>query len=176
MRLAEPDVSGRRRPVPTPGSEFFVETDTVIAAVGQAPDLSFLPPDSALERTRWERLVVDENRLATNLPGVFAGGDFVSGPGMVIDAIAAGRRAAIAIEKYLRGDTSRVEIYDLKPSAIEEVISKEEEETWEPQFRPEMTRLPMEERKRSFKETELGFSEEKAGQEAKRCLRCDLER
>ena len=176
MRLAEPDASGRRRPIPIPGSEFFVEVDTVIAAVGQAPDLSFLPPDSALERTRWERLVVDENRLATNLPGVFAGGDFVSGPGMVIDAIAAGRRAAIAIEKYLRGDTSRVEIYDLKPSAIEEVISKEEEETWEPQFRPEMTRLPIEERKRSFKETELGFSEEKAGQEAKRCLRCDLER
>ncbi len=176
MRLAEPDASGRRRPIPIPGSEFFVEADTVIAAVGQAPDLSFLPPDSALERTRWERLVVDENRLATNLPGVFAGGDFVSGPGMVIDAIAAGRRAAIAIEKYLRGDTSRVEIYDLKPSAIEEVISKEEEETWEPQFRPEMTRLPIEERKRSFKETELGFSEEKAGQEAKRCLRCDLER
>ncbi len=176
MRLAEPDASGRRRPIPIPGSEFFVEADTVIAAVGQAPDLSFLPPDSALERTRWERLVVDENRLATNLPGVFAGGDFVSGPGMVIDAIAAGRRAAIAIEKYLRGDTSRVEIYDLKPSAIEEVISKEEEETWEPQFRPEMTRLPVEERKRSFKETELGFSEEKARQEAKRCLRCDLER
>ncbi len=176
MRLAEPDASGRRRPIPIPGSEFFVEADTVIAAVGQAPDLSFLPPDSALERTRWERLVVDENRLATNLPGVFAGGDFVSGPGMVIDAIAAGRRAAIAIEKYLRGDTSRVEIYDLKPSAIEEVISKEEEETWEPQFRPEMTRLPIEERKRSFKETELGFSEEKARQEAKRCLRCDLER
>ncbi len=176
MRLAEPDVRGRRRPIPIPGSEFFVEADTVIAAVGQAPDLSFLPPDSSLERTRWERLVVDENRLATNLPGVFAGGDFVSGPGMVIDAIAAGRRAAIAIDKYLRGDTSRVEIYDLKPSVIEEVISKEEEETWEPQFRPEMSRLPIEERKRSFKETELGFSDEKAGQEAKRCLRCDLER
>jgi NADH-quinone oxidoreductase subunit F len=176
MSLAEPDASGRRRPIPIPGSEFFVEADTVIAAVGQAPDLSFLPPDSALERTRWERLVVDENRLTTNLPGVFAGGDFVSGPGMVIDAIAAGRRAAIAIDKYLRGDTSRVEIYDLKPSIIEEVKSKEEEETWEPQFRPEMSRLPIEERKRSFKETELGFSEEKAMQEAKRCLRCDLER
>jgi len=176
MRLAEPDASGRRRPIPIPGSEFFVEADTVIAAVGQAPDLSFLPPDSALERTRWERLVVDENRLATNLPGVFAGGDFVSGPGMVIDAIAAGRRAAIAIDKYLKGDTSRVEIYDLKPGVIEEVISKEEEETWEPQFRPEMSRLPIEERKRSFKETELGFSDEKARQEAKRCLRCDLEK
>jgi NADH-quinone oxidoreductase subunit F len=176
MRLAEPDASGRRRPLPIPGSEFFVEADTVIAAVGQAPDLSFLPPDSALERTRWERLVVDENRLATNLAGVFAGGDFVSGPGMVIDAIAAGRRASIAIDKYLRGDTSRVEIYDLKPAIVEEAVKKEEEETWEPQYRSEMPLLPTEERKRTFKETELGFSEEKAKQEAKRCLRCDLEK
>ena len=177
MRLGEPDASGRRRPVPVPGSDFFAKADTVIAAVGQAPDLSFLPPDSALERTRWERLAVDENRLATSVPGVFAGGDFVTGPGMVIEAIAAGRRGAIAIDKHLKGDTSRVEIYDLKPSVIEEVISEEEgEETWEPQFRPEIPQLPVEERKRSFEETELGFSEEKARQEAKRCLRCDLER
>ena len=82
--------------------------------MGQAPDLSFLPPDSALERTRWETLVVDSNTLSTNVPGIFAGGDFVTGPGMVIEAIAAGRRAAIAIDKYLRGDTSRVEMYDLQ--------------------------------------------------------------
>jgi len=178
MRLAEPDPSGRRRPMAIPGSEFFVGTDSVIAAVGQAPDLSFLPPDSALERTRWERLVVDENRLATNLPGVFAGGDFVSGPGMVIDAIAAGRRGSMAIDKYLKRDTSRVEMYDLKPSIVEEVVDKdrEEEETWEPQFRPEILRLPIEERIRSFQEAELGLSEDKARQEAKRCLRCDLER
>jgi len=175
MRLGEPDASGRRRPVPIPGSEFFADADTVIAAVGQAPDLSFLPPDSALERTRWETLVIDENRLATNVPGVFAGGDFVFGPGMVIDAIAGGRRSAIAIDKYLKGDISRVEIYDLKTGVIEEITSREEEETWEPQFRPEIPHLPAEDRKRSFEETELGFSKEKAGQEAKRCLRCDLE-
>ena len=176
MRLGEPDAGGRRRPIPIPGSEFFAPADTVIAAVGQAPDLSFLPPDSALERTRWETLAVDENRLATNVPGVFAGGDFVSGPGMVIEAIATGRRGAIAIDKYLRGDTSRVEMYDLKPSVIEEEISGEEEESWEPQFRPETPHLPLQERKGSFKEIELGFSEEKARQEAKRCLRCDLEK
>jgi NADPH-dependent glutamate synthase beta subunit-like oxidoreductase len=176
MRLGEPDASGRRRPILVPGSEFFAPADTVIAAVGQAPDLSFLPPDSALERTRWERLAVDENRLVTNVPGVFAGGDFVSGPGMVIEAIAAGRRGAVAIDKYLRGDTSRVEIYDLKPSIIEEEISKEEEESWEPQFRPETPHLPLHERKGSFKEIELGFPEEKVIQEAKRCLRCDLEK
>ncbi len=176
MKLGEPDASGRRRPIPIPGSEFFAAADTVIAAVGQAPDLSFLPPDSALERTRWERLAVDANKLATNVPGVFAGGDFVSGPGMVIEAIAAGRRGAIAIDKYLQGDTSRVEMYDLKPSVIEEEVSREEEESWEPQFRPETPHLPLQERKGSFKEIELSFSEEKARQEAKRCLRCDLEK
>jgi NADPH-dependent glutamate synthase beta subunit-like oxidoreductase len=177
MRLGEPDASGRRRPIPTPGSEFLAPADTVIAAVGQAPDLSFLPPDSALERTRWERLAVNQNTLATNVPGVFAGGDFVSGPGMVIEAIAAGRRGAIAIDKYLRRDTSRVEMYDLKPSVIEEEIRKEEEEeTWEPQFRPEIPHLPLSQRKTSFKEIELAFPEDKARQEAKRCLRCDLEK
>ncbi|MCK4843994.1 MAG: FAD-dependent oxidoreductase, partial [Dehalococcoidia bacterium] len=178
MRLGEPDASGRRRPIPVSGSEFSIPADTVIAAVGQAPDLSFLPPDSALERTRWERLAVDENRLITNVPGVFAGGDFVSGPGMVIEAIAAGRRGAIAIDKYLRGDTSRVEMYDLKADVIvgEGLVPSQEEETWEPKFRPEIPYLPPQERKRSFKEIELSFSEEKAREEAKRCLRCDLEK
>ena len=176
MRLGEPDESGRRRPVPVPGSEFFVEADTIIVAVGQAPDLSFLPADSALERTRWETLVVDTNRLATNVPGVFAGGDFATGPGMVIDAIAAGRRGAIAIDKYLKGDTSRLEIYDLKTKVVEKVATaEEEEETWEVRPRVEVPRLSDWERKRSFKEIELGFSEEKANLEAKRCLRCDLE-
>jgi NADH-quinone oxidoreductase subunit F len=95
---------------------------------------------------------------------------------MVIEAIAAGRRGAIAIDKYLRGDTSRVEMYDLKPSIIEEAISREGEESWEPQFRPEIPHLPLQERQGSFQEIELGFPEEKARQEAKRCLRCDLEK
>ena len=178
MRLGEPDAGGRRRPLPVPGSEFFVEADTVFAAVGQAPDLSFLPPHSALERTRWETLVVDKNSLASNVPGIFAGGDFVFGPDMVIEAIAAGRRGALAIDKYLKGDPSRVEMYDLKPDVIEEesTIGAEEEEDWEPQFRPEIPRLPFEERKYSFKETELCLGEEQAKQEAGRCLRCDLEK
>lgn len=181
MKLGEPGADGRRRPLPVPGSEFFVEADTVFAAVGQAPDLSFLPPDSALERTRWETLAVDENRLAANVPGVFAGGDFVFGPGMVIDAIAAGRRGALAIDKYLKGDTSRVKMYDLRTDALEESVLEEvaaagDEEDWQPQFRPEIPVLPLAERKTTFKETELGFSEEKARQETTRCLRCDLER
>ncbi len=175
MELGEPDAGGRRRPRPVPGSEFFLELDTVFAAVGQAPDLSFLPPDSALERTRWETLVVDENTLVSNVPGVFAGGDFVLGPGMVIETIAAGRRGALAIDKYLKGDPSRVEMYDRKPDLIEEELSLDLEESWEPQYRPEMPRLPFAERVANFRETELGLEEAQARLESSRCLRCDLE-
>jgi NADH-quinone oxidoreductase subunit F len=174
MALGEPDESGRRRPIPVAGSEFTVTADTVIAAVGQAPDLSFLPPDSALERTRWETLVVDGNTLATNVPGIFAGGDFVTGPDMVVEAIAAGRRGAIAIDKYLRGDASRVEIYDRKPTVIE-ARPPELDETWDTKPRTKVATIPLPERRASFAEIELGFTEDIARREAKRCLRCDLE-
>ena len=178
MTLGEPDESGRRRPIPVPGSEFSIEADTVIAAVGQAPDLSFLPPDSALERTRWETLIVNSNTLATNVPGVFAGGDFVTGPGMVIDAIAAGRRVAIAIDKYLKKDTSRVVVTDMKTKVPVEAAPPppQQEEVWEKQPREGVPTLPLPERRSSFAEIELGFSEEIACREAKRCLRCDLEK
>jgi len=175
MNLGEPDESGRRRPIPIAGSEFFVPADTVIAAVGQAPDLSFLPADSALERTRWETLVVDSNSLATNVSGIFAGGDFVTGPAMVIDAIAAGRRGAIAIDKYLKGDVSKVQMYDLKTKIVSEATEPVIEESWEEQPRVSAPTLPVQRRKVSFDEVELAFSAKKAGQEAKRCLRCDLE-
>ncbi|MFH1646475.1 MAG: FAD-dependent oxidoreductase, partial [Chloroflexota bacterium] len=175
MELGEPDDSGRRRPVPVTGSETSVATDTVIAAVGQAPDLSFLPPDSALERTRWETLVVDSNTLATNVPGVFAGGDFVTGPGMVVDAIAAGRRVALAIDKFLRGDVSRVDVHERKTGAVVGVTPPGVEETWETQPRLAVKTLPVAERRTSFNEIELGYPEDIAIREAKRCLRCGLE-
>jgi len=82
----------------------FVDADNVIISIGQAADMSFLDADSKLERELWGALVVDTNTLATNVPGVFAGGDFTTGPTFVIRAIASGRRAAIAIDKYLGGD------------------------------------------------------------------------
>lgn len=184
MKLGDPGQDGRRRPLPVPGSEIFAEADTVFASVGQAPDLSFLPPDSALERTMLETLVVDQNRLSTNVPGVFAGGDFVSGPGMVIEAITAGRRGALAIDKYFKEDLSRVLLYDLRkdialPAAGSEQPELEEdhleEELWKPQYRSEPPKLAPEERRTSFKETELNYSEDEAVHESKRCLRCDLE-
>jgi NADH-quinone oxidoreductase subunit F len=176
MQLGDMDAGGRRRPVPITDSDIFVEADTVISAVGQAPDLSFLPPDSALERTRWETLVVDSNTLATNIEGVFAGGDFVTGPDMVVHAVAAGRRGALAIDKYLRGDSSRVQMYDMKSEVILGAAAQEEEETWEAQPRIQIPTLSAKERKKSFKEIEQGFPEDKAIVEAKRCLRCDLEK
>jgi NADH-quinone oxidoreductase subunit F len=174
MQLGEPDESGRRRPVPISGSEFTIEADTVIAAVGQAPDLSFLPPDSELERTRWETLVTDSNTLATNVPGIFAGGDFVTGPDMVVNAIAAGRRGALAIDKYFKGDASRVEVHDRKTRVAEERPA-ELDEIWETKPRTKVKTLPLPDRRSSFAEIELGLSEEIARREAKRCLRCDLE-
>lgn len=175
MELGEPDDSGRRRPVPVTGSEFNIEADTVIAAVGQAPDLSFLPPDSTLERTRWETLVVDSNTLATNIDGVFAGGDFVTGPGMVVEAIAAGRRGALAIDKYLKKDDSRVEVYDRRSAATIEAAPVELDDAWEDKPRTKVKTLPLADRRSSFTEIELGMPEEIACTEAKRCLRCDLE-
>lgn len=114
MRPGPTDESGRRRPIPIEGSEFFVEADTVIPAVQQAPDLSFLTVDTRLERVRWGASKVDHNTLSTNVPGIFAGGDFVTGPTKVIQAVASGRRAALAIDKFIRGDTSRVELKDEK--------------------------------------------------------------
>ena len=175
MQLGNHDGTGRRKPVPISGSEFFAEADSVIAAVGQAPDLSFLPADSALERTRWETLMVNDNTLSTNVNGVFAGGDFVTGPGMVIDAIAAGRRAAIAIDKYLKKDPSRVEMYDLKTPVTDKPDASEDQDAWESRPKQEIAKLSPEERRCSFREIELGLSEESARLEAKRCLRCDLE-
>jgi NADH-quinone oxidoreductase subunit F len=176
MKLGDYDESGRRRPVPIDGTEFTIETDIVIPAVGQAPDLSFLPQDSALERTKWETLQVNSNTLATNIPGIFAGGDFVTGPTFLVEAIAGGRRGAVAIDRYLRGDTSRIFFADewekVSPEEAEKVLEEVEEE----KDRVIMPIAPPEARVKDFREIELGFSEEQAHEEARRCLRCDLEK
>ncbi|MFC1593282.1 FAD-dependent oxidoreductase, partial [Candidatus Omnitrophota bacterium] len=103
MKLGEPDASGRRRPVPVNGSEFDVELDMVIPAIGQTPDLSFLGEGSGIETTRQGTLLANPETLGTSRVGVFAGGDAVTGPAIAIDAIAAGQKAAVAIDKYLSG-------------------------------------------------------------------------
>jgi NADPH-dependent glutamate synthase beta subunit-like oxidoreductase len=101
MELGEPDASGRRRPVPIEGSQFDVELDTIIPAIGQRSDLSFIPEGDPIQTTRWGTIVVDPDTLATGKPGVFAGGDCVDGPGIAIQAVAAGKKAAESIHNYL---------------------------------------------------------------------------
>jgi NADPH-dependent glutamate synthase beta subunit-like oxidoreductase len=100
MQLGEPDESGRKKPVPIEGSEFKRETDMVILATGEAPDLEFLPKETELNEdgTVW----VNPITMETSLPGVFAGGDAVTGPATVIEAIRAGKCAAESIENYLK--------------------------------------------------------------------------
>jgi NADH-quinone oxidoreductase subunit F len=106
------DEEGRFNPIFDDEFTQAVETHNIIISIGQAPDMSFLTKDGQLERALWGALVVDENTLSTNIPGIFAGGDFTTGPTYVIRAIASGRRAAIAIERYLQGETGRIRIID----------------------------------------------------------------
>lgn len=101
MKLGEPDASGRRRPEPVEGSQFAVQLDTIIPAIGQRSDLSFIPEGDTIRTTRWGSIVVDQDSLATGREGVFAGGDCVDGPGIAIQAVASGKKAAESIMRYL---------------------------------------------------------------------------
>jgi NADPH-dependent glutamate synthase beta subunit-like oxidoreductase len=101
VKLGELDGTGRRRPVPIEGSEFQKEIDTLILAIGETPDLFFLPKE--IEVTEKNTIGVDPFTLETSMPGVFAGGDAVLGPATVIEAIVAGKRAAVSIDRYLKG-------------------------------------------------------------------------
>ena len=167
MELGEPDESGRRRPVPIPGSEFTIEVDTVIVSIGQKPDLS---PLAEAEATPWGTLTADPDTMATPLEGLFAGGDAVTGPASAVEAVAAGQRAAESIHRYLRGmDLRAGRIFEWPRAADIEV---EIPAGTEKAARREMPTLPMSERRSSFKEVELGLTEEQAQAEAARCLSC----
>ena len=153
-----------------------VKANAIIIAIGQAPDISFLSEDSQLERALWGSLVVDENTLSTNISGIFAGGDFTTGPSTVIRAIASGRRAALAMDNYLQGEKGRISILDEKSSMRVEHRLALEEESQEEKPRAKLGMERPEERAFDFREVEKGFEEEQAWYEAMRCLRCDLEK
>ena len=102
MELGKPDASGRRRPVPIEGSEYVIDAETIVPALSQGVDLSFLEEGSNLELSRWNTFEIDEESGATNVPGIFAGGDIVTGPNIAIRAVAGGKRAAEGIHEYLR--------------------------------------------------------------------------
>jgi len=107
MELGEPDASGRRRPIEIKGSEFIVPCDAVIPAIGQEADLSFLTEGSGVSVNKWNNIDVDPVTFATNIPGVFSGGDVVTGPQTVVKAVYAGKEAARSIDRYLCGEDIR---------------------------------------------------------------------
>ncbi|TES84768.1 FAD-dependent oxidoreductase, partial [Candidatus Aerophobetes bacterium] len=170
MKLGDYDESGRRRPVPIEGSLFTIDADSIIMAIGQFPDLSFFP--SSFRVNEDGPLQVNPQTLATNRPGVFGGGDTVLGPATVAEAMAAGKKGALSIDRYLRGQPLE-RTPTIKKKTFEE-LEKEEVEPSE-DLRTEVPTLPLEKRVRCFGQVELGFSKHMALREAKRCLRCDLE-
>ncbi len=169
-RLGEPDSSGRRIPIPLEGSEFFISTDHVIAAVGQTVDKSFVAGLDEVAFSKYGLLEVNPDTLETTKKGVFAGGDVVTGPKTVIEAIAQGKNAAASISAYLQG---------------KEMPSFEEGESREKDYRPidpneakipraTIPTLDAAERVRNFRETNLSMDEQIAQREADRCLDCGL--
>jgi len=177
MKLGDVDESGRRRPVPIEGSEFKAELDSLIVAIGEQPDVSFIQKGSVLEVSGKGTFVVDPETLLTAREGVFAGGDLVTGPNTVVDAVASGKIAADSIDKFLRGEEIKRDYKLTRPSRYIEPLELSDEELEEllTAKRPTMAQLSPAERKSHFQEVDQGLTEEQAIKEAKRCLRCELE-
>jgi NADH-quinone oxidoreductase subunit F len=173
MRLGDLDASGRPRPVPIEGSEFAIELDTLIPAIGERADSAVFTAQDGLNISKWGTVEVGAN-LWTGREGVFAGGDAVTGPGTVVEAMAAGKTAAEMIEKYLEGKALDKDYELTRPSIYIEPVELLEEEVARAK-RVKVPRLPRSARRKNFREVELGLSEAAAVTEARRCLRCELE-
>jgi len=165
MELGNMDDSGRRQPVPIKGSEFTGEYDTVIKNIGDRPAV---PGGYGLSLGKTGKIIVDPDTMATSRKGVYAGGDVISGPASVIEAIAAGRKAAVSIDRYLGGmgniDEKLAPPEEIKPFVVEEGERR----------RLSFSMLPPDKRN-SFDLVEIGYDQNQAVEECKRCLRCDLE-
>ena len=175
-RLGEPDASGRRSPVPIEGSEFIVPADTVIPAVSQAADLTFLPVQSDFEVNRG-RLKVDPATYATNVRGVFACGDFVTGPTTLIEAAGHGKKCAYAIDRYLGG---QAEVAVAAEVRITSSWRHDMPEFYDVLPRQHIPMVPLQERMPSTDPTvnfatpvELGYTATQAVAESTRCLMCN---
>jgi NADH-quinone oxidoreductase subunit F len=169
--LGARDASGRRKPVPVEGSEFDAGLDTLIVAISEDPDTEDF---AGVGKTAWGTISVNAESFATSRPGVFAGGDVVSGPNTVIGAVAAGKRAAAMIDRYLSGKLMKMLHQVQLPSFyIEPVTAPDEEES--AASRLPIPMRPVQERRGCFTEVELCPGEQAVIAEARRCLRCDLD-
>jgi heterodisulfide reductase subunit A len=174
MELGEPDASGRPRPVPIKGSEFTVPIDTVITALGQSTETSFLK-EMGITVSKKETIEIDPATGATNIEGFFAGGDVATGPAYVIDAIAAGKKAARSINKYFKGEPITDEARERKPEKLTDEEVTRIVERFPRAERIIMPEEPIEERITNFCEVALGYTPEEATVEASRCLAGQIE-
>lgn len=170
-KLGEPDASGRRRPVPIPGSEFTISCDTIIPAFGQKPDKSVLDEKSGVKWTRSTTIQTNPHNYMTDRHAVFAGGDAQLGAKTIIECVAQGKLGARSIHAFLNGEdmdevARRLELEERKPDLFDIVPYK----PVEPKVK--MPMLPYEERKRNFTLIELGYLKEQAQRESARCLQC----
>jgi heterodisulfide reductase subunit A-like polyferredoxin len=174
MKLGEPDASGRPRPIPIKGSEFTIPVDTVIAALGQTPETDFVK-DFGVSLSKRGTIEIDSKTGATKVEGVFAGGDAVTGPAFVIDAIAAGKKAARSIHQYITEQPIEAE----EPWKEAEKFPQEEIKDRKKRFpatkRVAMREEPVKKRVQDFREVALGYSAEEATDEASRCLAGQVE-
>lgn len=173
MALGEPDRSGRARPVPVEGTDFSIEASLVIGAIGQSTNTQFLFHDLPVKLNKWGDVKVNGSTLETSEPKVFAGGDCVTGPATVIEAVAAGRRAARSMNQLLSRGYVRAEpaIYNCSRGSLED-LPRDEFESRPKLARQVMPSLPAATRVTSFAEVESGYSQAEARAEAARCLRC----
>ena len=174
MELGEPDASGRRRPIPIAGSETHLAVDGVIKAIGQA--LETLPAQSLetpLEFSSRGTMAAHAVNLATNIPGAFAGGDNVTGPATVVEAIQAGKQAARSIQRFLGGDRLEEKARIPIPREQIEPLQVPDEERAK-LVRPSLSEENPEKRIQNFRMVELGLNADQCRNESKRCLRCDL--
>ena len=175
MKLGEPDQSGRARPIPVEGSNFIIEADAVVAAIGQACVFDYLKPGQGVKLSKWNTLIVDRWTLRVDDTPLFGGGDCVSGPLTLIAALADGKRAARFIAQYLEKGHCSPEDQDYLEDLIDRLGVFDPHEKFPipgGKKRVEMREVAPEIRLNSFEEVELGFSIPEALEEASRCLRC----
>ena len=175
-RLGEPDESGRRRPVPVEGSELTVPADRIITAIGQQPDPTALEGLEGVTLARGNRITIDPATQRTALEWLFAGGDAVTGPATVIEAVGAGKLAARAIHRYLAGEDVREHAPVPIPRRSVEAVEDMDEDEIAALARVEMPTAPVDQRLAEGVLVETGLDVERARREAHRCLRCDINR
>jgi len=163
------DSKGRFNPQVKPNTESIIEADTIIVAIGQEVDYTLLKAADGVLVTKRGLLQVDNSTMQTNIPWVFAAGDAVAGPGLVIEAIAQGHEAATSIDRYLRGEN----LYSDRDE-IENEVAPKPDRFFERKERVKIPTLSVKKRVKSFEEVELELKEEDARKEAERCLNCNL--